>query len=57
VELVQHIEEFYKKLFGKEERGTVKLARSMWQEKRRLNTKQKERLIRDISQWRMLSMP
>jgi hypothetical protein len=57
VELVQHIEEFYKKLFGKEERGTVKLARSMWQEKRRLNTKQKERLIRDISQWRMFSMP
>jgi hypothetical protein len=45
VELVQHNEEFYKKLFGKEERGTIRLARSMWQEEGRLNTERKERLI------------
>jgi protein subunit release factor B len=32
-EPVAHIEGFYKSLFGREERGTARLARSIWQDK------------------------
>jgi hypothetical protein len=39
-EFVQHIEQFYKMLFGIEERGT-----NMWHEKGKLNADQKEWLI------------
>jgi hypothetical protein len=29
-ELVVHINDFYRKLFGREERGTIRMADSMW---------------------------
>jgi hypothetical protein len=45
-ELVVHINDFYRKLFGMEKRGTVRMSESMWQNSGRLSAWQKEDLIR-----------
>jgi hypothetical protein len=45
-ELMDHIYEFYKKLFGEEERGSVRLAADMWQDKGRLSLDQQADLIK-----------
>jgi hypothetical protein len=37
-ELVAHIEDFYKTLFGREERGSLRLGSSTWRDKGRLNS-------------------
>jgi hypothetical protein len=47
--LMDHIYEFYKKLFGEEERGTVRLAVDMWQDKGRLSLVQQVDLIKPFS--------
>lgn len=41
----EHIEQYYKMLFGKETRNEVKLDPRIWQEKGNLNTKEKQLLI------------
>jgi hypothetical protein len=46
MELVQHIEGFYQKLFCPKDRGSVRLGCGVWQEKGRLNPEQKEGLIK-----------
>jgi hypothetical protein len=46
---VDHIYEFYRKLFGKEERGNIKMAARMWQDKGRLTDDQRESIIRPFS--------
>jgi hypothetical protein len=48
-ELVAHIEDFYKTLFGREERGSLRLGSSTWRDKGRLNSEQKETLVRTFT--------
>jgi hypothetical protein len=48
-DLVAHIEDFYKTLFRREERGTARLASSTCLGKGRLDSEQKERLVRSFT--------
>jgi hypothetical protein len=48
-ELVDHIEDFYTILFGREVRGTVRLGSSTWRDKGSLSSEEKENLIRTFS--------
>jgi hypothetical protein len=47
--LVDHIEDFYTILFGREVRGTVRLGSSTWRDKGSLSSEEKENLIRTFS--------
>jgi hypothetical protein len=46
---VAGIEDFYKSLFGREERGITSLGSSIWQDRGRLDSDQKEKLIKPFS--------
>jgi hypothetical protein len=48
-ELVMRIESFYKNMFGRENRGRARLAKSTWQVSGRLPADQQEGLIRPFS--------
>jgi hypothetical protein len=48
-ELVQHIYDFYKKLFGSEGRGRARLAADIWEEKGKLSQEQREWLVRPFT--------
>lgn len=47
-DLVDHIYNFYKSLFGKE-RGRVRMAENMWQNKGRLSEEQRAELIKPFA--------
>jgi hypothetical protein len=47
--LVAHIEDFYKNLFGREDRGSVRLGNSTWMGRGRLDSVQKENLVRPFT--------
>jgi hypothetical protein len=49
IEFLDTERDFYKTLFGREERGSVRLGSSTWRDKGRLNSEQKENLIRTFS--------
>jgi hypothetical protein len=46
VELRKHIEEYYKRLFGSEERGEMRLHEDMWRDSRSLSTEEAEALVK-----------
>jgi hypothetical protein len=47
--LVSHIYEFYRKLFGREERGKIRMATRMWKERGRLSRAQQESIVRPFT--------